>query len=113
MTDKQIGETLKDLGILPSYKGYNYIIDLVSMIQSNDLQIGFMSKVGYPKVARKWGCTSESVERSCRNSIFTSYKRYGDVFYDVLRIRQRPSITKFVFTLADYLSVSESKDLYS
>lgn len=106
-TDTNIGNVLKDLGIYPSVKGYYYLIDLVHMVQDGELMIGYMTKIGYPRLGRKYGCTSESAERSCRTAICTSYRRNSATYGELLHLNRRPTIADFVFTLADYLELEE------
>lgn len=109
MTDRKIGNALKELGIFPSYKGYRYLIELIKLAHKQELKIGYMTKIGYPRTARLCQCTSEGVERSCRSAIATSYKHYEDVYYELLHLRHKPSTSEFIFTVEDYLTDKEEE----
>lgn len=63
---KKVGDALLQLGITPDLKGFNYIIDMVEMIDKGEL-----SKVtaGYAIIAKKYGNTASGIERGIRHAI--------------------------------------------
>lgn len=63
-----------------------------------------MSKIGYPKLAKEYRVTPVSVERACRTAINRTYDMYPELYFEVLKIRSRPSNSELVFTLADLVS---------
>lgn len=104
MKEKEICNILKNLGILPSYKGYRYLTKLTQLAIDGELLIGMMPKIGYPKLAKEYRVTPVSVERACRTAINRTYDMYPELYFDLLKIRSRPSNSELVFTLADLVS---------
>lgn len=106
----EVREFLKRLYITPNKKGYEYLTDLLVRAMEHEIVPGFMSKTGYPVTARKLRATnSEAVERSCRNAIYCSYNTVPKLYLDILGIETKPSISLFVFTVADHLLMEEKK----
>lgn len=63
---KKVGDALLRLGITPDLKGFNYIIDMVDMIdKEGDIKI----VNGYAIVGKKYNAEGSRVERAIRHAI--------------------------------------------
>lgn len=63
---KKVGDALLQLGITPDLKGFNYIIDMVEMIDKG--KVGKVT-VAYKIIGKKRNSTGERVERAIRHAI--------------------------------------------
>lgn len=63
---KKTGDILLKLGITPDLSGFNYIIDMVEMINNGELTK--MTKA-YRDISKKYGHTENGVERCIRHAI--------------------------------------------
>ena len=101
-------ELLKRLRITPNKRGYEYLVDLILRSITREVRPGYLSKTGFPVTARKCNAgSSERVERACRAAICYSYERESEKYMEVFGIDKRPSVSEFVFTIADHLILQE------
>lgn len=63
---KKTGDILLKLGITPDIKGFNYIIDLVEMINNDEVT---KITVAYAVAGKKNGDSGSKVERAIRHAI--------------------------------------------
>jgi len=61
--ENSIYTILGSLGILPTYKGYNYIKDAVILILEDNNKINNVTKILYPILAERYNTTACSIER--------------------------------------------------
>ena len=117
--NQKISKLLHDLGMPSHIKGYQYIRDAIYMMYSDSSYIGGITKQLYPSIASKYNTTSSRVERAIRHAIEVSWNR-GD--YDLMEEifghsvdfdRAKPTNSEFLATLADKLSLDESKSKYN
>ena len=73
---------LHEIGIPAHIKGYNYLIEALTLAVENQDILGAITKELYPQVAKVVGSTSSRVERAIRHAIEVAWDR-GDI--DILQ----------------------------
>ena len=73
-TEKKVSKLLYDLALAPSYKGYKYLKDAITMLCDNELDYESITKDLYPAVAKKFDTTSQNVEKNIRFAIRKIYE---------------------------------------
>ena len=108
--DKSIRELLKEIGISANLKGYNFIIDAVSMYINNKYSFGSgITKHMYPEISKKYHTTPARVERNIRNCIEKcwgngSYDKLQEIFgYTVPSHKHKPSNSCFIAEISEYI----------
>ena len=113
--NKKISKLLHDLGMPSHIKGYQYIRDAIILMHNDPNYFGGITKQLYPEIAKMYDTTSSRVERAIRHAIEVSWSR-GD--YDLMDEifghsvdfdRAKPTNSEFLATLADKISLDESK----
>lgn len=111
VTDEEVGNILKELGISPSIKGYLYLKEAILYVLSQDDQMNLlMTKDIYPRVAKFYKTTSQRAERAIRHAIEMSWDR-GDqktlekYFYSCTSPKAgKPTNSEFIYTIVDYIN---------
>ena len=80
---KEITKSLIDIGIAPSYKGFNYIIDSVRLMMRKGLAHAIITKDVYRPVAALYSTSPALVEHCIRTAIRSGWKKTKDS--DILR----------------------------
>lgn len=113
--NKKISKLLHDLGMPSHIKGYQYIRDAILLMHDDPNYFSCITKQLYPTIAQKYDTTSSRVERAIRHAIEVSWSR-GD--YDLMDEifghsvdfdRAKPTNSEFLATVADKISLDESK----
>ena len=106
----QISKMLKDLGISPSLRGYQYIRYCVELLQEDFSYVNNVTKKLYPEVAKKFDTTPSRVERAIRHAIEEGWilgdidlqnKLFG---YTVDQDKGKPTNSQFIATVADWFA---------
>lgn len=105
---QRVAAILDELSMPPRFKGYQYLMEAISMSVQDDSLSGTVTKVIYPTVARGFGSTASCVERAIRTAIKKTWqcgnqravKKY---FGGALPDGGRPTNSAFIFTIAEYL----------
>ena len=113
--NKKISKLLHDLGMPSHIKGYQYIRDAIIMLHEDPNYFRGITKQLYPTIANKYDTTASRVERAIRHAIEVSWSR-GD--YDLMDEifghsvdfdRAKPTNSEFLATLADKITMDESR----
>lgn len=92
---KKVGDALLQLGITPDLKGFNYIIDMVEMIdKEGNLKMMYF----YEMVAKKNNSTASRVERAVRHCV-SKADRECDTFKRVFDGVKDINNSAFLYTL--------------
>lgn len=95
---------LNAVGVPSHIKGYDYLIDAVSLaILNHDILKSVTTKM-YPQIAEKHGTTAGSVERDIRHAVGNTWKCADDEIiekFSVDETRKKPPNGKFIAALAD------------
>lgn len=105
----EIASVVKDLGISANLSGYHYSICAVQLLlESNDYWDSFMKL--YHFVGKEFNRSATAVERAMRHAIALNWDRanpetvkkiFGHSIGD-----EKPTVSEFVATIADYLSMA-------
>lgn len=108
--EDQITNMVKDIGIPPHLKGYNYLKEAVSLVLEQPEILNKVTKVLYPGIAAKFDTTSTRVERSIRHAIEQVWNRHETVNhiskifgYSVAHLESKPTNSEFIAMVADSL----------
>lgn len=78
---KHIYDYLLYLGVKPSMKGFDYIVELVELANKHGFNtMGIFTMYG--ELAKKHGVTAWSIERAVRHAICSAMNRNTGVWYD-------------------------------
>lgn len=77
---EMIERMLRRLGVPAHLKGYDYLVDAVSLMYEDDTYKSAITKRLYPDIAKKNKTTASRVERAIRHGVEVSMKR-GDTKY--------------------------------
>lgn len=94
MKNKKIINYLLEQGMLPSYKGFWYLHDIIKIIIKRKNKVESLSKCIYPVIAKKYKTTWRIVERdvrslrdSCDNEKLKNMSCNEFIYYIALQIR--------------------------
>ena len=112
--EKCVSEHLKQLGISQHLKGYNYIKYGTLNCIKHPEDIESITKVLYPKIAKKYNTTPGKVEHGIRHAIKGAWdkeqsKEWEKVFGKGYSERiSRPTNAQFIAALSDFISVNNN-----
>ena len=104
---KYITNTIVNLGIPASLKGYYYIREAIFLTVLDVERLEKVTARLYPDIAKKYKTTSTGVERAIRNAIEVAWSRGNlDVFHDVFGYtvndkKGRPTNSEFIALISD------------
>lgn len=114
ISEKEITQLLRRLGIPAHIKGYYYIRTAIMMCVANPELLGAITKELYPEVAKAHDTTSSRAERAIRHAIEVSFDRidqeiYMEVFqYTVSAEKGRPTNSEYIAALVDYIIMNKN-----
>ena len=107
--DEEIADLFLTIGIPAHIKGYQYLRTAILMTVRDSAIIDSVTKVLYPRVAKKYATTTSRVERAIRHAIDVAWDR-GDVDtlnsyfgYTIQNNRGKPTNSEFIAMIADNL----------
>ncbi|TWT08161.1 sporulation transcription factor Spo0A [Planococcus sp. CPCC 101016] len=116
--EDRITNMVKDIGIPPHLKGYNYLKEAVSLVLEQPEILNKVTKVLYPGIASKFDTTSTRVERSIRHAIEQVWNRHETVDhiskifgYSVAHLESKPTNSEFIAMLADSLRLEMRNEM--
>lgn len=105
----EIASVVKDLGISAHLKGYHYIISAVQLLLESDKHWGNFMDL-YHSVGEAFNKSAVSTERAMRNAISLCWNRANpETVKKMFRHGigdEKPTVSEFVATIADYLSMA-------
>lgn len=112
ISEIEITEILKKIGVPCHIKGYYYLKEAISLVIQDDTYRDGVTKKLYPDIAKKYGTTSSRVERAIRHAIEVAWergstKKQTEVFENTIDdSRGCPTNSEFIATLTEYLKVN-------
>ena len=111
VTNEDVGNILKELGIAPSIRGYAYVKEAILYVLSQDNQLSLlMTKDIYPMVAKAYNTTPQRTERAIRHAVEMSWSRGNQeilekYFYSCTSPNAgKPTNSEFIYTVVDYIN---------
>lgn len=93
---------LRLLGIPSSIRGYRYVVETIEFVIEHSSEEVFITKFIYPLLARKYGATSERIERDIRTAI--SHAKADSLYYKaIFNTEERRSNKRFICELAEFI----------
>ena len=105
--EEVITELLRNIGVPPHVKGYQFIRDAAMIVTEKPSAINSITKVLYPTIAKMNNTTPTGVERSIRHAIEITFRRedapYRDKLfsYAVSDGRKHPGSSEFIAVISD------------
>ena len=105
----EIRNLLKNLGIMPNYKGYSYITQGVEIVLEEFKQgKTFKQRIGtcdlYALIAELNNDTPTRVERAIRYAVDVAYRQGMNKMNELFpNMKWKPRNTTFILTLAEYV----------
>ncbi len=109
--DKRIMEIFLSIGISAHLQGYYYLKEAIKLVMNEPECISCVTKVMYPRIAKKCSTTACRVERGIRHALETSFakgkmiKLNSLLGLEVLSEGEKPTNSEFVALLADIINL--------
>ena len=108
---KVIAKLLMSMGMSPHYKGFTYLVHIISLVVANDNVLSNVHKELYPAVGEEFSVPPGNVERCIRTAI-NKFWEEGDleIATKIFGEHQKncPSNSKFIATVSQYLLINEN-----
>ena len=79
-----IKSILNKLGFQAKHIGFHYLREVIEFVQENNGAVVSLSSTIYPKLAQKYGTSSNNIERNIRNSIKGAVENIGKAEFEKL-----------------------------
>lgn len=102
-SEAMASKLISKLGIRTDVRGYRYIMEAIKIIIAEPDIINSLTKVLYPKIAKVFNVTNDSVSRGIENAISRGWKR-GNVDFqkEIFNISEkRPRPAEFLSLVAE------------
>lgn len=115
ITNLQIAEVIKELGVSPSLKGYHYLKSAIKKMVTDITYMDSITKRLYPEIAKQFDTTASCVERAMRHAIESGWEK-GNIAcqtklfgYSVNANKDNPTNSEFICTIADWFNMQPVK----
>ena len=72
--NEKIVVLLKRVGVTPAHRGWEYLIEAITMVVEDPTAINGITKIIYPTIAKKYDATPNAVEKAIRHSIGKAFE---------------------------------------
>ena len=103
---KRIGQELRRLRILTHLRGYYYLTYVLLQVVPDPSRLMLITKNLYPETGRAFSVPPSRVERTIRTAVASSWEHGGRETLDQMadyHLTERPTNTKFIGIVADYI----------
>lgn len=105
---------LRELGILPTYVGYKYLIDAIVLGYTEEGSLEHITKDIYPELAQRHNASSWMIETDIRNTIQRSWKNINldkaAKYFPELDLKRRPTNTIFIEAIVTHIRRHNEKN---
>ena len=103
--DDMVDKIMNLFGISPKFTGYKYLKSAIDIVIKNNGDMESVTKIIYPKIAKKYGTTDKNVERNIRNCIEQAYneKKLNKEVFDAQR---KPTNSEVIKKATNTLMIS-------
>lgn len=109
----KINLILKKCGIQPQLRGHDYLHEAIKLVleDRNNMSV---SKILYPRIAKKFNVTASKVERAIRNAIEIAFNNLDpnvifEIFGNTIPLhKDKPTNSHFIATIAELLRDGEN-----
>jgi two-component system response regulator (stage 0 sporulation protein A) len=97
-----VSDYLIKFGIPGNLKGFGYLVTAITEIIQDESMMYGVTKILYPKIAKRHGSTSVRVEKGIRHAIEVAWERQSEEMrkgyyrYDVISTGKRPTNSEFI-----------------
>ena len=110
-----VTDIIHEIGVPAHIKGYQYLREAIILTINDMDMINAVTKVLYPRVAKKFSTTPSRVERAIRHAIEVAWDR-GDVEtlqrffgYTISEMKGKPTNSEFIAMIADHLNLKRKQ----
>lgn len=114
--EKVVSKLLREIGVAPSLKGYDYLrIAIILTMENKEQYLHNVTKALYPDIAKRKKTTSSRVERAIRHAIETAWskgniEKIDKIFgYTISPHKGKPTNSEFIATIVDDLTLKSKK----
>jgi|GEM_PF-1384898 len=107
--DNAISAALSHAGLSSRLQGFNYYKEAIKLVIEDRTLLSGVTKRLYPDLAKHFGTTAFSIERSMRSALESAWRvdmtqRRADYFgARVFQMKKRPSNSRFIMLVADFV----------
>ena len=109
--ERTIMETLREVGIPVSLRGYRYLMTAIKEVLEDETMLEGITKILYPEIAKQHKTTPQRVEKGIRHAIECGWKRdikstVRNEFRGTLKEGQlRPTNSEFIAVMVQHISM--------
>lgn len=102
---QRIQDLLRYLGCTGNYRGYQQTVVACELIEQDENLLLCVTTELYPKVAERFGCSSDSVERNIRTIIKHIWKEHPDRLIEIsyCNLKYPPTSAEFLDIIITYV----------
>lgn len=111
---KSIEKMLLQMGVNKSYVGFNYTVQAVELVLTDENKISLISKWLYPDIAKINSTSIECVERNIRTIVNTIwYKGNRELLQacSMTELTEKPNNTQFISILCTHIKNNRCDEL--
>lgn len=101
----QAQELLRYLGCTANYRGYQQMVMACEMVSHDETLLLCVTRELYPKVAEKYGCNADNVERNIRTIIRHIWNEHPERLIEISRcdLKYPPTAAEFLDYVVAYI----------
>lgn len=102
---EQAQDLLRYLGGTATYRGYQQTVHACELVSKDETLLLCVTRELYPKVAEKFGCNADNVERNIRTLIRHIWNEHSDRLIEISRcdLKYPPTAAEFLDYLVTYI----------
>ncbi len=115
--EAMVTETMLAMGIPANVKGYQYIREGILLSMENLEMVNYITKLLYPRIAKRYQTTPSRVERSIRHAIDIAWQRgnmlrMNNLYGYLIDFKSgKPTNSEFIALVADVLRLNTMDDV--
>ena len=112
ISEKQIYEIFKRMGMSFSFKGYEYLKKAILMVANDETYLYAITKRLYQEIAAEFDTTPSRVERAIRHAIVRAFdcadsKTLEDIFGRWDSRKSQPPNSQFIGSVVEYIKFND------
>lgn len=98
-------EVLRYLGCTATYRGYQQTVMACEMVEKDEALLLCVTKELYPKVAQRYGCNADNIERNIRTLIRHIWNEHPERLMEISRcdLKYPPTAAEFLDYIVTYI----------
>lgn len=108
--ENKITRVILEVGMVAHLKGYHYVREAIKITVLDKEVATSVTKILYPKVAQRFGTSTQKVERAIRTAIEFAWKwnQQGfQTYFGIKYWKSRPTNSEFIALVADKIRMEQ------